>query len=178
VKKDDALAILFLVAWHLVYFFPVTLAQQVWFTADIVRLFYPFGMEYSRALSEGRLPLWSPNLLAGFPLLAETQVAALYPPNLFIYKILPAYFAISCSNLLHLAWASCGMYSLARSMGLRVSGDLLPAFVFSFNGFIFGHLSHPTVIAAISWLPWIVFFHYRHLQAWMRHSRCEGFGSF
>lgn len=156
-KKDDSVAIVFLIAWHLVYFFPVTLAQQVWFTADVVRLFYPFGVEYSRALSEGRLPLWSPNLLAGFPLLAETQIAALYPLNLLFYKILPAYYAISYSNLLHLAWASCGMYVLVRSMNLRVSSALLAGFVFSFNGFIFGHLSHPTVIAAISWLPWLIF---------------------
>lgn len=164
-KNDDSLAIVFLIAWHLVYFFPVTLAQQVWFTADVVRLFYPFGVEYSRALSEGRLPLWSPNLLAGFPLLAETQIAALYPLNLLFYKILPAYYAISYSNLLHLAWALCGMYVLARSMRLSGPSALLAGFVFSFNGFIFGHLSHPTVIAALSWLPWLIFLQSRLLGA-------------
>lgn len=165
IKNRDAWAISFLVAWHLVYFFPVTLAQQVWFTADVVRLFYPFGVEYARALSEGRLPLWSPNLLAGFPLLAETQVAPLYPINLLFYRILPAFFAISYSNLLHFAWAACGMYVLARSMNLRPSSAFLAGFIFSFNGFIFGHLSHPTVVAAISWLPWLIFFQGRLLVA-------------
>lgn len=164
-KSQDGFAIIFLIAWHLVYFFPVALAQQVWFTADIVRLFYPFGVEYSRALSEGRLPLWSPNLLAGFPLLAETQVAALYPLNLLLYKILPAYYAISYSNLLHFAWAACGMYVLARSLNMRMPSALLAGFIFSFNGFIFGHLSHPTVIAAIAWLPWLIFLQSRLLGA-------------
>ncbi len=170
-KNRDALAIALLIAWHFIYFFPVTLAQQVWFTADIVRLFHPFGVEYSRALSEGRLPLWSPNLLAGFPLLAETQVAALYPINLLFYKILPAYYAISYGNLLHLAWAACGMYALARSMNLRVSSAMLAGFIFSFNGFVFGRLSHPTVLAAISWLPWLIFFHNRLLGALIDKAR-------
>jgi len=87
--SKDLLAVLFLILFPFVYFWQVTLGQGVWLTTDILRLFYPFSVELARALNEGRLPLWTPNLLAGFPLLAEGQVGALYPINLLLYKFFP-----------------------------------------------------------------------------------------
>ncbi|MCI0477748.1 MAG: hypothetical protein L0Y55_16010, partial [Anaerolineales bacterium] len=103
-----------------IYFWQVTLGQGVWLTTDILRLFYPFSVELSRALSENRLPLWTPNLLAGFPLLAESQVGALYPINLLLYKFLPTHHALSFNILLHIAWAGCGMYVFTRTRGIGV----------------------------------------------------------
>ncbi len=157
-RSGDVGAIALLAAWSPVYFWQVTLGQNVWFTTDVVRLFHPFGVELARALNEGRLPLWTPGLLAGFPLLAEGQVGALYPINWLLYKLLPAHFALSYGILLHLAWAGVGMYACARSLGVRAPGACLAGFVFSFNGVIFGHLSHPSVIATMAWLPWLIFF--------------------
>ncbi len=124
-SSHDLWAILFLIAWPLVYFWRITLAQGVFFTTDVVRLFYPFGLELARALNEGRLPLWAPGMLAGFPLFAEGQVGALYPPNLFLYKLLPTHLALSYSIILHLAWAGVGMYTWVRAQGLRLPGAFL-----------------------------------------------------
>ncbi|MDE3092117.1 MAG: hypothetical protein KGJ80_22310, partial [Chloroflexota bacterium] len=73
-RRADGFAVAFLVAWPFVFFWQITLAQGVWLTTDILRLFYPFGVELARALNDGRLPFWTPGLLAGFPLLAEGQV--------------------------------------------------------------------------------------------------------
>jgi hypothetical protein len=153
----DALAILFLILFPFVYFWQVTLGQGVWLTTDILRLFYPFGVELARALNEGRLPLWTPNLLAGFPLLAEGQVGALYPVNLLLYKFLPAHYALSLNILLHIVWAGCGMYVFTRARGIGVAGALLAGFVFSFNGVVFGQMFHPPILFAVAWLPWLIF---------------------
>ncbi len=166
---------LLLAAWPFVYFWPVTLAQRVWFTTDVLRLFYPFGVELARALAEGRLPLWSPGILAGLPLLAEGQVGALYPPNLVLYRLLPTHLALSFEIILHLAWAGCGMYLSARSMGLASTSSLLAGFVFSFTSFIFGHLSHPAVIATISWLPWLILCQIQFWKADSASARAKWF---
>ncbi len=165
VRGRDTWALLLLAVWPLVYFWQVTLGQSVWFTTDVVRLFHPFGVELARALNQGRLPLWTPGLLAGFPLLAEGQVGALYPINLILYKLLPPHCAISYGILFHLAWAGIGMFAYTRTLGLRTQSALLGGFVFSFNGVIFGHLSHPSVIATISWLPWLILFQERFQRA-------------
>ena len=155
--SGDALTILFLILFPFVYFWQVTLGQGVWLTTDILRLFYPFSVELARALNEGRLPLWTPNLLAGFPLLAEGQVGALYPLNLLLYKILPTHYALSFNILLHIAWAASGMYVFTRARGIGITGALLAGFVFSFNGVVFGQMFHPPILFAVAWLPWLIF---------------------
>lgn len=154
IGKADTLAVLFLAAFPFFYFYPVTLGQSVWFTTDILRLTYPFALELQR----NPLPLWTDKILAGFPLFAEGQVAALYPLNRLLLAILPAHFALSLSVLLHLSLGACGMYLFVRALGLRAASAVLAGFIFSFNGWVLGHLSHIAVIAAISWLPWSLYF--------------------
>ena len=122
--RTDTLAVLFLVAWPLAYFWRITLAQGVLFTTDVVRLFYPFSVELARSLAQGRLPLWTSGVMAGFPLFAEGQVGALYPPNLVLYALLPTHLALSYDIVLHLAWAGCGMYAWVRGQGIRAPGAL------------------------------------------------------
>jgi len=164
-RSPDARALLFLIAFPLVYFWQITLGLQVWYANDTMRLFHPFGVELARALNEGRLPLWTPYALAGFPLFAEGQVAALYPLNLLLYKFLPAHYALSYSTLIHLAFAGAGMYLCARSYAFAPTAALLAGIIFSFGGFALSQLNHPTIIAASAWLPWIILFQNKMLAA-------------
>ncbi len=156
-RSRDALALSFLIALPFFYFWQITLGQGVWFGSDVSRTYYPLGVELSRALSEGRIPLWTTGMYGGFPILADAQIGALYPANLVLFGLLPAHFALSFSILLHLAWAACGMFLLVRSLGLRTSSACLAALVFSFSGFMFSRLPHVTVLVTSSWLPWLVF---------------------
>jgi hypothetical protein len=159
--RADVFAIVFLVGLPLLYFFPVTLGQKIWYGEDVLLEWIPFGTELSIALREGRLPLWATGMMNGFPLLAEGQVGALYPLNIVLYRLLPAYWAVSYQTLLHILWASCGMYVLARAYGYHLASAVLAALVFSFNGFVVSHLIHLSFITTLSWLPWVVFLNRR-----------------
>ena len=161
----DWWAIVFLLAFPWVYFWRVTLGQAVWFTTDIMLLYHPLGVELGRALAENRLPLWSPNLLAGLPLFAEGHVATFYPPYLLLYKFLPAHWALSYAMLLHLSWMACGMYACARAMRLNIPGALLAGFIFSFNGLTLEKLYHTPILITSSWLPWLVFFQHQFFNS-------------
>ena len=156
--RRDVLAFLFLAIFPWVYFYQVTLGQQTWFAGDTVRTYYPLGVELARALNEGRLPLWTPGMFAGFPVLADAQIGALYPLNLFLYKFFPPHIALSYSILFHITWAACGMFLCVRASGLRTSSALLAGFVFAFGGFMLSRLPHVTILLTASWLPWLIFF--------------------
>ena len=54
---------------------------------DPDRLYRPLKSELARALHEGRLPFWSDRFGLGVPLVAESHVAAFYPPNLVLYSL-------------------------------------------------------------------------------------------
>src|SRR3990170_7148887 len=44
--------------------------------SDLLDLNYPFKTILEKAISQGHLPLWEPNLSLGFPVLAEGQIGA------------------------------------------------------------------------------------------------------
>jgi len=152
----DGLAILFLAAWPFVFFWRVSLGQQVFAGDDITSLFLPAGRSLAAALAEGRLPLWTPDLGAGFPIFAEGHIAALYPPNLILYSLLPTSLALSYSILLDLAWVSVGMYVFARLSECRIASALLAGFIIGFNGFMLAHVQHVTLLNTACWLPWLL----------------------
>ncbi len=160
-----------LAAFPFVYFWQVTLAQGVWFTSDIISIYHPFSVELARSLAQGRLPLWAPEILAGFPLLAEGHVSAFYPVYRLLYGVLPAHIALSYAMLLHLAWAGVGMYACGRSMGFRPASALLAGLAFSLNGFTLQKLYHTPIVVVGSWLPWLIF-----LQNCSRRARVAGNG--
>src|SRR5512143_1952435 len=95
IRRADVLALVCLFLAPCLYYWPILFGGQVFSEGDINWLFLPIGTELARALGQWRLPLWSPGLQAGFPLLAEGQVAALYPLNIILYRLLPAYTATS-----------------------------------------------------------------------------------
>lgn len=167
----DTYAILFLIAWPLVYYWPVTIGQGVFTEGDILWFFLPIRSELARTLAQGRLPLWASGLQAGFPLFAEGQVAALYPLNLFLYRVLPTEFALSYSIFFNFAWSSVGMYLFLRASGFRVPGSLLGAFAFGSSGFVLAHTPHITLDAMVSWLPWLIFFQYKYWRADLARQR-------
>jgi hypothetical protein len=174
-NRRDTAATLFLIAFPFLFYFPVTLGTSAWYTRDISRVYHPFAVELSRALNEGRLPLWTPYLQGGFPLLAEGQVAAFYLPQLLLVKFLPAHFAISYEMLLHIAFAGVGMYYCTRTFGSSAAGALVAGFAFSFNGFMLQKLYHTPILLTAAWLPWLIVLFERWQRARKRRSTGAGF---
>ncbi len=162
--RADWIAALFLAAWPFVYYYRAALRQAVFDFGDIFLFFYPTHLSYANALRQGRLPLWEPNMLAGFPLFAEGQIAALYPLHPFLYGLFPIDVATNYDILLHIAWVGIGTFLFARTLRLNAASAFLAGFVFSAGGFFAARLQHMSVIATASWLPWL-------LWAWENHER-------
>ncbi len=153
----DAKMIALLVLLPFTFYIQMTLGARVLTEGDITQFFFPSGIELANALKEMRLPLWTPGLQGGFPLLAESQIGALYPPNWILYRGLPVPFAISYTILFHLAWASGGMYMFARARGLDAPSAFLGGAAIGMSGFFTAHLQHLTLSIVAAYLPWLFF---------------------
>ena len=71
---------------------------------DVVNVFYHQRVVIGQAFREGRLPVWDPHVMAGFPLLAGVQGAVFYPPT-WLCVVLSAGAFWTFSVLLHLILA-------------------------------------------------------------------------
>lgn len=121
--------------------------------SDIWHLHYPMKHFYQQELDAGRMPLWSTEIGTGFPLHAEGQVAALYPFNLVLFKLLPLALAFNWGILLHAVLSGVFAAMFARQLGAGRSGSVLAAIVFAFSGFFVTHLKHINMTASAVWIP-------------------------
>jgi len=156
------LAVLVTLGGAVLFYGPgIATGSELFFThdvshSDVWHLNLPMKQLYDRALAEGRLPLWAPELGTGFPLLAQGQVGALYPLNLLLYGLLPLVLAFNWSVLLHAALAAGFAAMLARQLGARRDGGLLAGVVFAFCGFFVVHVKHVSITAAAIWAPLLI----------------------
>jgi hypothetical protein len=133
--------------------------EQPWdvLQADGVLQFYPWRDLVLQAWGSGTMPFWNPYELAGYPLLANSQSAALYPPHiLFGILHVPTPVAITLLAWFHLAWAGLGAYFLARKIGASQTGGLVAGLSFSLSPFMVAWTGLPSVPSTVSWIPWIV----------------------
>ena len=129
---------------------------------DGITEFYPWRWEAAQQLRAGQIPLWNPHSFAahgGTPLLADSQSAPLYPPNLLFAVFPPGAFcyAFGLSGALHLLIAVTGMYCLLRrAYRLHWIASVFGAITFGLCGPVVVWLSLPTFLAVTCWIPWLL----------------------
>ena len=120
---------------------------------DPDRLYRPLKSELARALRAGRLPFWSSRFGLGIPLIAESHVAAFYPPNLLLYGVLDVSTAYRLSMWLHYVALVATTYLYARCLGLSGWGSALAGVSFALCGFQTIHSSHEPFYSVMPYLP-------------------------
>jgi hypothetical protein len=148
------IAILILFALTLAFFWKLAFTDLILARGDTYFYFYPLWAARDAALAQGQLPLWSPSIFMGVPLLSDPQLGTFYPPN-WLTVSLPPPDAVRISILLHIAWAGCGMFTLARHVvRLSLIPALIAAVVFAFGGYVGAHVEQINQLQGIAWLPW------------------------
>ena len=146
------LTLLFILA----FFWEAAFLQKTFFFQDIGIQNYPCRHFYAEQWKAGRWPLWCPNVLGGFPLFAEGQSGAAYPPNLLLYPWLKTWVAMNFSIVLHYLLAAAGMFLLMRRW-VSAWPAALSAICYSLNGWMVSHLVHLNAVSAAAWMPWIFY---------------------
>jgi hypothetical protein len=115
-------------------------------------MYRPIKSELARALREGRIPYWSDRFGLGMPLVAESHVAAFYPPNL-LYGVLDVPAAYRLLMWLHHVALAAATYLYARELGIGGWGGATAAVSFSLCGFMAAHACHEPFYGALPYLP-------------------------
>ena len=122
---------------------------------DLYAFHYPLGDFAFRAFREGKLPLWNPSLLLGYPQFAESQLSTFYP-LMWLTALLPSNIAFAALYAFHFGLAASGAYVLVRRLGGRRSGAVLAGFVLAYSFQMTTRLDagHMAIIMTLAWIPW------------------------
>jgi hypothetical protein len=146
---------LLLIALVLVDYGAMVLGWKSFFFRDFGYFGYPLAYYHRECFWRGELPLWNPLSCNGLPFLAQWNTLTLYPPSL-IYLLLPLPWSLNLFCLVHLVLGGTGMFVLARHWtGSRLGGGIAGV-AFAFNGLTVNCLLWPNNIAALGWMPWVV----------------------
>jgi hypothetical protein len=147
---------LLLGALLLVSYPDIVFGTHAFFYRDTGLFGYPVAHYLRDCFWRGEVPLWNPYNNCGIPFLAQWNTLALYPPSLF-YELLPMPWAMNFFILGHVFLAGIGMYLLAfRWFGNRLAASFA-GLIFAWNGLALNCWMWPCHIAALGWMPWVVF---------------------
>ncbi len=116
-------------------------------------LYQPIKAELGRALAAGRLPFWSDCFGLGVPLIAESHVAAFYPPNWLFYRLFHVETAYAILLWLHAVALPAVTYAYGRVLGLTREGAALAGIAFALCGFQAVHAVHEPFYCLMPYLP-------------------------
>ncbi|MBI3343130.1 YfhO family protein [Candidatus Gottesmanbacteria bacterium] len=164
----------------LVVFWPILRPHpdRLLFGDDIHRSYYFFSQYLAASVKQGFLPWWNPYMFSGTPFMANPITNAMYPVN-WLFFVLPATVVYPLSLMLHVLIAMMGMYTLLRRVMSNVQypiskekpqrithlSSLITQFPAWGAGIVFGlssffaariYAGHIDVIAAASWMPWVI----------------------
>lgn len=121
---------------------------------DVPTVFVPFLEDAARQMREGRLPIWSPRIFGGHPLLASFQ-SAVFSPFTWPALLLPVVDALLVAAVAKLLTGGVGMWLLLRRLGLAPAAVTFGAVAYLLNPFSVVWIEHP-LSAVAAWLPWLL----------------------
>jgi len=136
-----------LVLWDLV------ILRSAFLSGDHLVQHYPFAQFLQNEIRSFRFPWWTSLIHSGFPVLAEGQIGAFYPPNLLFLFFLPLRWAYNYEVLFHYTVATLFFYAYLRSLRLSSFSAFLSTLTFLFGSANAGFFYNITSQRVMVWFP-------------------------
>ncbi|MFV1988240.1 MAG: hypothetical protein ACC682_13225 [Gemmatimonadota bacterium] len=119
---------------------------------DMQMFFIPQKHILWAALTEGRVPLWTPFIGTGAPFLANVQSGVFYPPH-WLYAVLPFYAAFNLLVVFHFVLGGVFAFLLCRRLGMRPAAAYVAAAVWMLGGYFASLLNLVNALQGAAWAP-------------------------
>jgi hypothetical protein len=107
----------------------------------------------TEALKQGRLPLWVPEIWAGFPLIASGESSPLYPLNLILFSLFSPAAGLALYALFAFLMIGFSTFYFLKSLKLSSEASLVAALSFTFASGIVVRMVHIQFFGTIAFFP-------------------------
>ena len=158
-RRRADVAALGAIALFFIAFFPqVFCGGRFIIAGDAFYYSYPLRTVAWRMIRAGQLPLWTPHVLAGYPLLSMAQVAIGYPLTWF-YLFRPGPWAEQLYVLAPFLLSPVFTYAYAREIGRSRLAALLAGLAFGYGGMMCGFISNSGMLTnGLMWSPLVLLY--------------------
>lgn len=150
-------------------FYPdLFLALTASLSGDHWQQHYPWARHLFLGLHKGELPFWTSQIHCGFPLVAESQIALFYLPNILLSLLLPLRRAYAYQNVFHFLIGGAATYYYARQIKLGTWGSFVAGVLFLFSAAGGGAYYNITSLKTLAWFPLQLFFFEKYWEGGKR----------
>lgn len=152
-RRADIGALALIVAFFIFFFAWLVVERKFSVASDSFGYSFPMRTVAWQMVRAGILPLWTPHILSGFPLLPMQQLALGYPLT-WGYFFLPAVWAEQIYLLVPFILGPAFTYAYLRVLNRSRTAALLAGLVFGYGGIMIGVLAlYGFTSNSIIWLP-------------------------
>jgi Bacterial membrane protein YfhO len=152
-RRADLGALAFIGCFFLVFFSWLVWERKFSIGSDAFGYSFPLRTTAWQMIRHGALPLWTPHIMSGYPLLAMGQLALGYPLT-WGYLFLPNTWAEEIYLLAPYLLAPAFTYAYCRELGRTRLASLLAGLAFAYGGIMIGVLGlYGFMSNSIIWLP-------------------------
>lgn len=152
-RREDVWALSVILIFFAVFFHPVVFGGKFFVINDAFVEFYPLRTAAFAELRQGRLPLWTPLLMSGYPLLSMSHIGLAYPLT-WCYLFLPGRWAEQVYTITPYLLTPAFIYAYAREIKRSRLAALLAGLSFSYGGLMVSAVANNGLLPnAVMWLP-------------------------
>jgi hypothetical protein len=157
-RRCDVAIVASIVLFFVAFFPHVLFGNSFIITGDAYYASHPMRTEAWNMIRSGQLPMWTPSILGGYPLLSMAQVAIGYPLT-WGYLILPGLWAEQLYVLAPYLLSPMFTYAYAREIGRSRLAALLAGLAFGYGGMMCGFISNSGILTnSLMWIPLVLLF--------------------
>ena len=152
-RRGDAAVLAVIAAFFTLMFAGQIFGGKFLLAGDPLYYSYPLRTVGWEMIRNGQLPLWTPFVLSGYPLLSMSQLAFAYPLT-WGYLLLPGHWAEQVYVLAPFLLSPMFTYAYAREVGRSRTAALLAGLAYAYGGAATGLLGVVGFFTnAMMWLP-------------------------
>jgi len=152
-RRCDLGAFGLIALFFVAFFWRALLTGKFFVTSDAFIYSYPLRTLVWQQLRQGHFPLWTPQIMSGYPLLSMAQIGIGYPLTWF-YLFLPGRFAEAIYDLAPYLLCPFFIYCYLREVGRSRWASILAGLAFGYGGFLISPVAYNGLLGnALMWLP-------------------------
>jgi hypothetical protein len=154
--REHVGALTIIVLFFVMLFVPVILSGKFFVLYDASSYSHPLRTIALNTIAHGELPLWTPLIMSGYPLLSMSHIGLAYPLT-WGYLFLQGHWAEQIYVLAPYLLAPSFMYCYAREMKRSRVASLLAGLAFGYGGlFVIAYVHNGMLANSLMWLPLVL----------------------
>lgn len=155
-RRADLAALAVIAGFFIGFFWPALFGGRFLIAGDSLVYSYALRMAAWDMIRAGTLPLWTPSVFSGYPLLSMAQLGLGYPLT-WGYLFLPGHWAEQIYILAPYLLAPVFTYFYVRQIGRSPLAALLAGLSFGYGGLVFSPIGLNGMLSnAVMWLPLVL----------------------